>query len=204
MSRIRFGGSRPAAAATSCTSGTARLRGAIRMVATSRSGSRAPARPTPSTGRHAAMSRPFGSTSTGASKTSATRRAAALLTAVSAAGTRFHAVVRAPMRSAGTIPSSMQCQVMTVGSPWETASRAPSNAKGDTIPACTCTTSGCTSPKPVRSSRGPLTGLTGRSNGIRVPIRCTRTPSRSSTWPPCDPSSPGVAVNTCTSSPDAT
>ncbi len=169
-------GRRRAAAPTSSTSGTARLRGASRMVETRRTGaasSSAAGVVASASGAHASRSRPFGTTATGVSNTASTRAAAAELTADRATGASDQRVRRTAPRIAGTVPSSMQCQVIAVGSPASIASRAPSNANGDSTPAWTCTTSGRRSSKDDRSRRGPAVGLIGRSNGRRAPSRCT-------------------------------
>ena len=49
----------------------------------------------------------------------------------------------------------MQCHVIAVGRPTSRAIRAPSNANGESTPACTWTTSGRRSANADRISRGP-------------------------------------------------
>ena len=52
--------------------------------------------------------------------------------------------------------------------------------------------------KPVAARSGGANGLTGRSHGSRIAIRCTGTPSTTSTTPCRSPCVPGVAVKTST------
>ena len=95
-----------------------------------------------SAGPQASRSMPFGRTDTSAPNTSRTRDAASLLTALSAAGVRAPAGAADDGAQRSDDPSSMQCHVIAVGRRRSSAMRAPSNANGETTPACTCTTSG--------------------------------------------------------------
>ena len=142
------------------TSGSVRLRGAMRMTVAMRS--RDGSAPRGST-LQSCGSMPFGTTSTSPARgtAAAMRRAATSLTALRVTP---HLLQRTspsdspnPGRASG--PQTL-CTVTSVGMPRRVAARTAPQAKGDTTPACTCTTS-----TGWRSSRRPDLGDGARMDG---------------------------------------
>jgi hypothetical protein len=113
------------ARSASRTSGIARLRGARRMTASSRTSSGSPATRVT---RQASTSIPLGTSVTGTSGPTMRRigSAAASLTAVSTTPERVQCVTRSTSRAAGeNTPPHTPWMVTTVGSPSWRATRAP-------------------------------------------------------------------------------
>ena len=181
-----------------------RLSSIQRNEATTRSGRRS-SRPAGRSGRQSATVMPLGRTATGAwAPAASTWRASMEETAVRSAPACCQRRTGLNGPRAPTAPAhepSTLWKVMAIGRPRRRAAAIPDQAKGETMPTCTWTTSGRSRFMSSSTSRRAR-GCTGSSPGRLTVVRNTRKPSGLSMLRP-RPRPIGVAVTTAGSCPAA-